>query len=95
MKSIIPHCPVNGSIYRIGFLQSRRHADNMMVTFCNPAIPARKKAHRQEIVVLPRSFYRIVPEAAGLGFAGCVDVTVKQLRELGFNFDDRLGVAAV
>lgn len=69
--------------HTIGFVRDRR-SGNMIVTWVNPLVPARFAAHRQQIVVLPAAFYRILPEAGALGFAGCTEATPAQLRQLGF-----------
>jgi len=68
---------LNLASHTIGFLRSRRHGDNIVVTYVNHL------KRRQEVVVLPGRFYDVVPAASGLGFAGCVDITAKQLRALG------------
>ena len=72
--------------HTLGFVRCSR-SDNFIVTFCNPAFPPRSGSYRQQIVVLPGAFYRIMPDInrdaiagtishvglAGSGWSGCVD----------------------
>ncbi|WP_169083249.1 hypothetical protein [Paenibacillus sp. PL91] len=74
------------SIYRtytIGFVICGR-SGNKIVTFCNPSFPARSGSYRQQIVVLPGAFHRILPDVDRNVVAGCTEATPAQLSALGF-----------
>lgn len=69
--------------YSIGFVKSNR-TGNYIVVFCNPAIAPKDKRFRQEIIVLPGAFHRILPGIKRDVFASCTEATPEQLVDLGF-----------
>lgn len=69
--------------YTIGYVRCRRSA-NFIVTFCNPSFPASSGSYRQQIVVLPGAFFRILSQLDRDEFAGCTEATPDQLVALGF-----------
>ncbi|MFC5650920.1 hypothetical protein ACFPYJ_17730 [Paenibacillus solisilvae] len=64
--------------HTIGFVRCGR-SGNMIVT-CNLA----SISPRQQIVVLPGAFNRILPDVSRYAVAGCTQATSDQLRALGF-----------
>jgi len=68
----------------IGYRRDRR-TNNYILVYTNPEICATSRYARQEIVVLPHIFASIVPTAVKSDvYAGCIDVTTAQFRQLGF-----------
>jgi|GEM_PF-4316338 len=70
-------------MYSIGYVRCGR-SGNMIVTFCNPSIPTRLPAYRQQIVVLPGLFYKVLPSVRRDIVASCIEITPAQLLDLGF-----------
>lgn len=67
----------------IGFYRCAR-STNFIVTWTVPNVPPQSRHARQQIVVLPGAFYRILPHVDRRSTAGCTYITDEQLTELGF-----------
>jgi hypothetical protein len=76
-------CPPTPPTYEIGFCRCAR-TGNYIVSWRHD--PRNRVLHRrrQEIIVLPRAFFRILPQVDRRAVAGCTDATAEQLAELGF-----------
>jgi len=69
--------------YTIGYVRDCR-SGNWICTWVNEAVPALSKRRRQEIFVMHRALFRVLPEIDRRSVAGTAEVTYNELVALGF-----------
>jgi hypothetical protein len=69
--------------YTIGYVHDRR-SGNWICTWVNESMPALSKRRRQEIIVMYRALFRVLPEIDRRSVAGTVEVSYNELVALGF-----------
>ncbi|KOY12596.1 hypothetical protein [Paenibacillus xylanivorans] len=69
------------TVVQIGYVRDHR-TGNFIVSLVNPAI--KSNLRRQEIIVLPGAFFRILPNLDRRSIANNANVTMEQAADLGF-----------
>ncbi len=69
--------------YTIGYVRDCR-SGNWICTWVNKAMPASCKKRRQEIIVMYRAVFRVLPKIDCRSVAGTAEVTYNELVALGF-----------
>lgn len=69
------------TVVQIGYVRDHR-TGNFIASLVNPTI--KSNLRRQEIVVLPYAFFRILPKIDRRSIASTVNVTLEQAADLGF-----------